>query len=71
MEAQRELDVFLLRVEQEEPEYYQQKYAFITPPGIDAIQAALPGDLAVVEYFYGKDTIYSFWITWTRRYWIV
>lgn len=65
-EAQRELDLFLLEIEKTEPTYYQNKYAFITPPDREMIQESLPQNLAVVEFFYRPDTIYSFWITQDR-----
>lgn len=63
VEAQREMDRFLLEIEREEPGYFKNKYAFISPPGLDKIQESLPEGLAIIEYFYRKDTIYSFWIT--------
>lgn len=63
VEAQREMDRFLLNIEREEPGYFRNKYAFISPPGLDEIQQLLPKGLAIIEYFYRTDTIYSFWIT--------
>ncbi|MCO6478497.1 MAG: CHAT domain-containing protein, partial [Phaeodactylibacter sp.] len=63
VEAQREMDRFLLDIEQEEPGYFKNKYAFISPPGLDEVQKLLPKGLAIIEYFYRSDTIYSFWIT--------
>ena len=68
VEAQREMDRFLLNIEQEEPGYFQNKYAFISPPGLDEIQKLLPKGLAIIEYFYRTDTIYSFWITRSRLF---
>ena len=66
IQAQRELEDFVLSMEQKEPEYYQNKYAFRKPPGISKIQDLLPKDLAVIEYFYQAGTIFSFWITSDR-----
>ena len=63
VETQREMDRFLLNIEREEPGYFQNKYAFISPPKLDKIQELLPENLAIIEYFYRTDTIYSFWIT--------
>ncbi|MCB9294970.1 MAG: CHAT domain-containing protein [Lewinellaceae bacterium] len=63
VEVQREMDRLLLSIEREEPAYFRNKYAFISPPGLDEIQKSLPEGLAIIEYFYRTDTIYSFWIT--------
>lgn len=65
-EAQRALENFLSEIEAREPLYYQQKYAFVTPPVVNDIQEKLPRDLAVLEFFYSSDFIYSFWITKDR-----
>ncbi len=60
--AQYDLDAYLEEIEREEPAYFKEKYAFIRPPSIKNVQKTVPKDMAVVEYFIGKDSIYSFWI---------
>lgn len=65
LKAQRDLDRFILEVERKEPVYFQQKYAFIHPPSLQRVREDLTDDLVIIEYFYGSDTIYSFWITKT------
>lgn len=61
--AQNRLDSYLREIEKKQPTYFKEKYAFIRPPNLNEIQEALPHDMAVIEYFMAKDTIYSFWIT--------
>ena len=63
IKAQRALDAFIEKVEEDNPDYFQKKYAFIRPPEVQSLQDALPEDQAIVEYFYSKDNIYSFWIS--------
>ncbi len=60
--AQYDLDAYLEEIEREEPAYFKEKYAFIRPPSIKNVRKTVPKDMAVVEYFIGKDSIYSFWI---------
>ncbi|WP_350284812.1 CHAT domain-containing tetratricopeptide repeat protein [uncultured Croceitalea sp.] len=61
--AQNRLDAFLQKVEQDEPEYYNQRYKFLEVPAIEETRQRIPKDLAVVEFFVAKDSIYSFWLT--------
>lgn len=63
VKAQYALDSYLKEIEKKEPAYFKEKYAFIHPPQLKAIQKNIPNDMAVVEYFISKDTIYSFWLT--------
>lgn len=63
VKAQSELDSYLKEIEQKEPSYFKERYAFIRPPQPEVIQNDLPGDMVVIEYFLSKDTIYSFWLT--------
>ncbi|MEM9361460.1 MAG: CHAT domain-containing tetratricopeptide repeat protein [Bacteroidota bacterium] len=64
--AQNRLDAFLQKVEQDEPEYYNQRYKFLEVPTLEETRLRIPKDLAVVEFFVAKDSIYSFWITKTQ-----
>ncbi len=61
--AQYELDSYLTEIEQKEPTYFKEKYAFIRPPQVKDMQKALPKDMVIIEYFLSKDMIYSFWLT--------
>lgn len=63
IEIQRELDQFLTNLENDAPEYFQNKFVFIAPVQVDAIQSSLPADMALVEYFFTPEEIISFWIT--------
>ncbi|PRX54949.1 CHAT domain-containing protein [Flagellimonas meridianipacifica] len=64
--AQNRLDAFLQKVEQNQPEYYNQRYKFLKVPTLEETRQRIPKDLAVVEFFVAKDSIYSFWITKTQ-----
>ncbi len=61
--AQYELDAFLSEIEEKEPNYFKEKYAYIRAPRIKEIQRNLPDDMVVVEYFVSKNILYSFWLT--------
>ncbi|TPN83004.1 CHAT domain-containing protein [Aquimarina algicola] len=61
--AQYALDNYIKEIEQKEPTYFKEKYAFTKQLDIEDIQKSLPDDMAVVEYFSSAHTIYSFWIT--------
>ncbi|WP_299438510.1 CHAT domain-containing tetratricopeptide repeat protein [uncultured Aquimarina sp.] len=61
--AQYALDSYLKEIEQKEPDYFREKYAFIIPPKLKEARKGLPKDMAVIEYFISEDTIYSFWLT--------
>ncbi|SHI80605.1 CHAT domain-containing protein [Aquimarina spongiae] len=61
--AQYELDAFLSEIEEKEPNYFKEKYAYIRAPRIKEIQKNLPEDMVVVEYFVSKNILYSFWLT--------
>ena len=61
--AQQELERFLTSIEQSNPIYFQQKYAFITPPSLEAIQQSIAHNMAIVEYVVTPQNLYSFWIT--------
>lgn len=63
LKAQNGLDAFLVKVEEEEPLYYRERYKFLKPPSIKAIQKELPKDMAVLEFFEAQDAIYAFWIS--------
>ncbi len=64
--AQYKLDSYLSDIEQKEPAYFKEKYAFIRPPKLKEIQNNIPKDMVVIEYFISKDKIYSFWLTRTK-----
>ncbi len=61
--AQYELDSYLKEIEQKEPAYFKEKYAFIRPPKLKEVQKNLPKDMAVIEYFVSENKIYGFWLT--------
>ncbi|WP_299212308.1 CHAT domain-containing tetratricopeptide repeat protein [uncultured Aquimarina sp.] len=61
--AQYALDIYLKEIEQKEPDYFKEKYAFILPPKLKEARKSLPKDMAVIEYFISENTIYSFWLT--------
>lgn len=63
LRAQNALDAFLIRLEEEEPDYYRQLYGFLSVPSVRAIQNKLPDDLAMVEFFEAQEHIYVFWIS--------
>ncbi len=63
LKAQTDLDQFLATLEQLEPLYFEQKYAYRQTASIRALRNQLPSQLSLVEYFYGKDSVYSFWIS--------
>ncbi|GAA4278631.1 CHAT domain-containing protein [Aquimarina mytili] len=61
--AQSALDSYLNEIEQKEPAYFKEKYAFIHPPKLNEVQKDLPKDMAVIEYFVSENKIYGFWLT--------
>ncbi len=61
--AQYELDSYLDDIEQKEPAYFKEKYAFIRPPQLKKVQKDLPKDMVVIEYFVTENKIYSFWLS--------
>lgn len=61
--SQNELDVFLQRIEQNKPEYYNERYKFLEVPKVEEIQRQIPEDLAVLEFFVSDTTMHGFWIT--------
>lgn len=61
--SQNKLDAFLQRIEQNKPEYYNERYKFLEVPTVEKIQHQIPKDLAVVEFFVSDKAMYSFWIT--------
>lgn len=42
------------------PAYYDLKYAFSDLPSIEDIQASMPSDMAIVEYFFGENMLHIF-----------
>ena len=63
VQNQRALDSIIQKIERLEPDYYLKKYQFIRPLSIEEVQKKLPNDFVVLEFFYGTDSLFSFWIT--------
>jgi CHAT domain-containing protein/tetratricopeptide (TPR) repeat protein len=63
LKSQSELDLILREIEEDEPDYYKQRYEFLQVPTVEKIQRQIPKDLAVVEFFVSDKAMYSFWIT--------
>ena len=51
---------FVQQLEKNYPAYYDLKYSADQPPAVSAVQNQLEGDQAVLEYFMGQDSIYTF-----------
>eukprot|EP00903_Cladosiphon_okamuranus_P000625 g623.t1 len=51
---------FVQQLEKDYPAYYDLKYSADQPPAVSAVQNQLEGDQALLEYFMGQDSIYTF-----------
>ena len=51
---------FIQQLERDYPAYYQLKHSADQPPAVGEVQAALDHDQALLEYFIGQDSIYTF-----------
>ena len=51
---------FVQQLEKNYPAYYELKYSADQPPAVSAVQNQLEGDQALLEYFMGHDSIYTF-----------
>ena len=51
---------FVQQLEKNYPAYYDLKYSADQPPAVSAVQNQLEGDQALLEYFMGQDSIYTF-----------
>jgi len=58
-ELQREHEVFLQKLEQDYPDYYQQKYN-TEPASIEDLQNKLSDNRLIINYFVGKENVYIF-----------
>lgn len=63
LQAQRDFEYFLKEVALSHPNYYQRKYAQISPPSVRQLQTSLEPNNCMVAFFQGMDSIYSFWIS--------
>ncbi len=62
-EAQQAYRQFITSIERDFPAFYELKYAANEPPLITDLQASLDPNRALLEYFVGKDSIYTFVFT--------
>ncbi|MEL6837598.1 MAG: CHAT domain-containing protein, partial [Bacteroidota bacterium] len=51
---------FIQQLERDYPAYYELKYSADQPPQVSEVQMELDGDQALLEYFVGQDSIYTF-----------
>ena len=61
--ARRQLESFERKLENTYPEYAQEKFGYLKPQKIEAIQNELEDNTMFVEYFLGTSNIYIFIIT--------
>lgn len=63
LKAQNALDAFLVNIEKNEPDYFRERFEFLSIMSTKDLQKKLPEDLAIVEFFEAEHHIYAFWIT--------